>query len=271
MTNDVTLVSLAMLKIKQDRGGDYLDYLKPFIKHILSEWNTAPLNDTEISERLKNIHGLIIPSKVVQIVLKRLVRDGVLYKKNGAFFVAQNAEPPEWIPHKAEAERNITFITNALIGFAKEHVGKEIDEPSALDCFLVFLSKFSIPCLKNFLRNTALPEAPKNGDWRIILVSEFVKHIARNSPEKFDAFMVLAQGHMLANALLCPDLSSLKANYRDVTFYFDTPILLNILGLSGREKQAAISELLSLIKNLGGKISYFSHTLVEKWVRKTGP
>ena len=263
MQKEVTLVSLAMLKIKEDGGSDYLDYLKPFIKHILSKWDTTPVDETKISESLKNTHGLIIPSKVVQIVLKRLTRDGVLYKQNGLFFVAKGTETPEWVTRKAGAEKNITFIAKALIEFAKENIGKEIDESIAIDCFIDFLSKFSIPCLKNFLRNTALPEIPKNGDWRIILVSEFVKYIDLNSPEKFDAFMILAQGHMLANALLCPDLSSLKANYRDVTFYFDTAILLNCLGLNGPEKQASLSELLSLVKNLGGELAYFSHTLVE--------
>ena len=253
-----------MLKLKQDRGSDYLDYLKPFIKHILSGIREQePVSDIDIANGLREKHGLEIPIKVVQLVLKRLAREGVIFKENHVYFIKTKIDVPDWVSKKAEAVRNIDFIASSLVDFSKNYLGKDIDEQYAIDSFILFLSRFSIPCLKNFLRNTALPNIPSNGDSRIVLVSEFIKYIEQTSPEKFDAFMILAQGHMLANALLCPDLSSLQSNYKNVTFFFDTAVLLSVLGLNGPEKQAAIKELMSLVKHLGGSLAYFSHTLVE--------
>ena len=68
---------------------------------------------------------------------------------------------------------------------------------------------------------------------------------------------------MLANALMCPDLDKSPKSYTGVTFYFDTPLLVQWLGLEGESKQKAVRELITLLVNLGGKVSSFSHSREE--------
>ena len=48
-----------------------------------------------------------------------------------------------------------------------------------------------------------------------------------------------------------------------MTFYLDTPLLVRRLGLEGPAKQHAATELIALIKNLGGKVATFSHSREE--------
>ena len=68
---------------------------------------------------------------------------------------------------------------------------------------------------------------------------------------------------MLANALLCPDLDKAPKTYRNVTFYFDTSLVIKSLGLDGESGKSAADELIKLIRNLGGNIAVFSHTCQE--------
>ena len=70
---------------------------------------------------------------------------------------------------------------------------------------------------------------------------------------------------MLANALLCPDLqdSIQNSNYKHTTFYFDTPLLVRVLGLTGPYAEQRTKNLLSLLQKLGGRCVTFSHLLIE--------
>ena len=48
MGSTATLTSLAMLKIEIDNGGDYLDYLKPFVEQALFEDRPAIVSDAAV-------------------------------------------------------------------------------------------------------------------------------------------------------------------------------------------------------------------------------
>lgn len=263
MDTESTLVSLAMLKLKTDGGSDYLDYLRPFILQLLAEGVHEPITDTAIARLIKDKYGLIIPARTVQIILQRLSKKGTITRSHNAYYVNQNIEHGDWSVEHTNALRKINYITRALVDYSKEHIDKNITEEGAIDCFTAFLSQFTIPCLKIFIRGTVLPDIEQNGNWKIILVSQFIKHIEKHSLEKFESFMLLVQGNMLANALLCPDLKHVTKSYEGVTFFFDTTLLIRALGLAGKEEKESTNELFSLLLKLGAKLAYFAHTQQE--------
>jgi hypothetical protein len=75
--------------------------------------------------------------------------------------------------------------------------------------------------------------------------------------------MILVKGQMYSNALICPDLEGLDKNFRKTTFYFDTPLALNLLRLQGAVQHEATAELIALLANLKGKVAVFRHTVDE--------
>ncbi len=75
---ETTLSSLAMLKVKVSSGGDYLDYLRPFVNRVLSKWDESPITDSAVARGIADHCGLVIPDRTVQLVLRRLVRGGAL-------------------------------------------------------------------------------------------------------------------------------------------------------------------------------------------------
>ncbi|MES1195485.1 MAG: hypothetical protein ABUL58_00880 [Steroidobacter sp.] len=262
VTNAVTLSSLAMLKVSIDTGSDYLEYLRPYVLHILSKTPPDIVSDTSVSAKIKQICGLEIPHRTVHIVLQRLAKAGYLKKESGVYVIAAKLPHDDVAALRAEADRHISSVVERLIFFAKEQNDKTINESDATDCLVAFLAQFSIPCLKSYLRGTALPDASNHSDWQIKLVSHFINNIAA-TPTLFESFMQLVHGHMIANALLCPDLHSVSKTYKDVVFYFDTPLLIELLGLEGDQEQQAIKEVIALVKHLQGRVLCFSHTLDE--------
>ncbi len=261
MNKEMTLTSLAMLKVSIDSGKDYLEYLKPFVIQALAHGKLEIVSDKIVADKLQEECGLIIPHRTIQIVLRRLVKAGYLKKDQGIYHVVKELSTKDYSKDKANASRNISAVTNSLIEFAAQSAEKDINEEDAIEALIVFLSEFSIPCLKAYLRGTALPNiAHNNTNWKIVLVSQYLSKIHASDPQGFNGFIMLVQGHMLANALLCPDLQSVSKTYKGVTFYLDTQLLLQLLGLEGKAKQEAVNELLGLIQKLDGKIAAFSHT-----------
>lgn len=262
MSNSEALCSLAMLKVNIDTGGDYLEYIKPYILDILANDPPERVTDYTVASKLLSSCGLEIPKRTVQIVLQRLAKSGFLIKKDGVFLPSGTLPDSDLSAARANASRHISLIVNELIGFSRSISDRVLTEESATDCLVNFLSNFSIPCLRAYLRGTTLPDISTGTNWQVSLVGHFVGEL-QSQPNLFDSFILLMQGHMLANALLCPDLNSVSDSYSDVAFYFDTPLLIQLLGLEGEQEEQAIKEVVCLVQKLKGKVRYFSHTYDE--------
>ncbi len=258
-----TLTSLAMLKVHVDQGRDYLDYLRPFILQILFDHRPCPVTDVVVCSHIRDDFGLEIPERAVQIILKRLSRKQPLERKHGVYQITGEIQNPEIATRKAEANRHIRAVVSSLTEFSKDTARPIASDDDAVQAICAFLSKFNIQCLRAYLRGTAIPTIEKHDDALIILVSKYVLSLQETNPERFESFLVVVEGHMLANALLCPDLQQAPKTYKDVTFYFDTPLLVRLLGLEGDAKRAAVENLIALLHNLGATVAIFSHSRDE--------
>lgn len=263
MASTETLTSLAMLKVNIDQGKDYLDYLRPFILQVLVDHRPDPVTDQVVHDYLRTQFGLEIPTRAVHIVLKRLSRAYPLKRKAGVYHITDVLPDPAIAPEKSKANRHIQAVVSGLLGFVEGRRQCIATEEEAVSAICEFLSEFNIPCLRAYLRGTTIPTVEGKQHAHIVLVSDYALHLQRMDPERFESFMILVQGHMLANALLCPDLRNAPKTYKGVTFYLDTPLLVQRLGLEGGPKKRAIEELIALVRNLEGNVATFSHSRDE--------
>jgi len=258
-----TLTSLAMLKVNIDQGGDYLDYLRPFVLQVLVDHRPDPVTSAAVRQHVVTDFGLEIPERALQLVLKRLARKYPLSKEAGVYRITGGLPDPGIAPRKAEADRHIQAVITGLIEFSKESAKPLSNPVEAVQALCSFLAEFNVSCLKAYLRGTAIPSVSHKRRADVVLVSQYVLHLQQTDPQRFRSFQVLVQGHMLANALLCPDLANAPQTYRDVVFYLDTPLLVRWLGLEGEYKKDAIEELVRLVRRLGGTVATFAHTRDE--------
>ena len=262
--HDSTLTSLAILKVNIDHGRDYLDYLRPFVLDILAHENLDIIKAEKIHELLLKKFGLNIPDRSIQVVLKRLSKQHPLKKESGVYKVTGALKVNTDITAKKnKAKRHITAIISGLREFSRSTVRHVDSDEKAIKALLDFLSKFNIPCLKAYLRDTAIPNIEQSYTGDIVLVSKYVTELQKTDPGRFESFMVLVQGHMLANALTCPDLDQVPDTYKGVTFYLDTPLLVQLLELDSEYKHLSIKNLIQLLIRLKGKVAVFSHSRDE--------
>ena len=247
-----TLTSLAILKVNIDRGGDYFEYLRPFVLQVLVKNNPDQVTDQIVSDYIQDEFGLVIPNRTIQIVLKRLARKKHLKKDHGKYRITGKMPDPQITARQKSAEVNIAAVIGGLRQFSQETVKPISSDEEAVNSLCAFLAKFDITCLRAYLRGTAIPSIKQSRQADIVLVSKYVRHIFQNDPDQLSSFLILVQGHMLANALLCPDLHSVPLTYKGVTFYLDTPLLVPVLGVEGEDKKAATCELIDLLIQLGG-------------------
>ena len=258
-----TLTSLAMLKVNIDQGRDYLDYISPFILHVLVEHSPDPITDQVVSEFIRQQFGLQIPARTIQIVLKRISRRYSLKKDLGVYRIVGELPNPQLATKQSEAELHINAVCEGLRQFSQDTIRPISTQEDAVAAMLAFLSEFDISCLRAHLRGTTIPTLEGRHQADIILVSDYIQHVQQTDLQQFKSLLILVRGHMLANALLSPDLSNATKTYRKVTFYLDTPLLVRRLGIEGEHKQAATRELIALLSKLGGKVAAFSHSREE--------
>ena len=258
-----TLTSLAILKVNINQGRDYLDYIRPFILQVLIDHNPDPITVSVISQHIREQFGLEIPERTVEIVLRRISKRHSIKREGGVYRKTGNLPDPQIAPKQADAERHIGAVLNGLRQFSQGTANPIANDEQAVISICAFLAEFDITCLRSYLRGTAIPDLAGEHQTDIVLVSDYIQHVRRTDPERFNSFLVLVQGHMLANALTCPDLINAPRTYRNVTFYLDTPLLVRRLGSEGEVKQAAVSELIDLLKKLDGRVATFSHSRQE--------
>ena len=258
-----TLTSLAMLKVHVDQSQDYLDYLQPFVLQVLVSHSPDPVTDTVVTDHIRTDFGLEIPVRAVQIVLKRLSRRHPIKKGHGVYRITGELPDPRIDARKADATRHIDAVISDLCKFSEE-TGKPLNTyDEAVTAICAFLTQFNIPCIRAFLRGTAIPAINGRHQSQIVLVSKYVLDLQSRDQRRFESFMVVVKGHMLANALLCPDLERAPKSYKAVTFYLDTPLLVRRLGLEGEPKRAAVDNLIALLLRLGATVATFSHSRNE--------
>lgn len=255
-----TLTSLAMLKVHVDQQQDYLDYLCPFVLQTLVAHKPDPVKDVVVQDLIRTDFGLEIPRSVVQVVLKRLAHRHPLKWDHGSVYrINGELQNPGIAGEKAAAGRHIQAVLSGLIAFSKDTSKPLASEDEAVTAICSFLVQFNIPCLRAYLRGTAIPTIKGRHRAQIVLVGKYVLNLQDTNPERFESFLVVLTGHMLANALLCPDLKDAPKTYRRVTFYLDTPLLIQWLGLDGGPRQAAVKSLVESLHKLGGTVATFSH------------
>ena len=258
-----TLTSLAILKVNVDHGKDYLEYLRPFVLQVLVEYKPDIITDQIVSDYIQKQFGLLIPKRTVQIVLKRISKKSSLKKDHGVYRITGDLPDPQLTAKQSAAEHHIATVLWGLRQFSQTTIKPISSEKDAVISICAFLAEFDITCLRAYLQGTAIPLPDGHHSSDIVLVSEYIQHIQQTEPERFDSFLILLQGHMLANALMCPDLKNVSSNYRNVTFYLDTPLLIQRFGLEGKVKQAAACELIALLNKLKGRIATLSHSCEE--------
>ncbi|WAC07862.1 MAG: hypothetical protein OS130_01270 [Thermodesulfobacteriota bacterium] len=261
----VTLTSLALLKARFDlEKRDIVDAFICFAEVCLFNHSPNRFSPEELKDWLINDFGLDLPLPTVKLFLSRMCKRRIVKRDNKLYLVVKiKCQPQEFKKNQAELEAHYRAVVLNLKDYTRDELGQDLTEADCESGLLNYIDEYSIECVASFTSGTTVPiRGSQPLHWRFI-VSRFANHISSKKPDLFRYFVTVLTGRMLVNALLASDLSGLGAKFRDTAIYIDTPLILQTLGVVGKEIKAYTREILHLFKDAGAQLKIFSHTLEE--------
>lgn len=268
MPDHKTISSLAILKVHFDEyGADYLDHLLPFVRYVIAEQNLQIVAPAQVADHLLENFGLTIPDFVCAAALKRLTkpRYGYLRKEAKTYIVEKAIDTSSFKKRKEKVTKAMEALVDTVTSRAQQQFNTTKNSDYWERLLLAFLDEYSISCVASFSAKRPLPEFSLDDDEKphLYIVARILEGLRHEKSNEWSDFESVVKGRLLANALVCDDLSRISTKFTDLYFYVDTPLVLSLLGLTEKYSRRCIKQLLKLVKDLGGKWRVFGHTIEE--------
>ncbi|EHP1266519.1 hypothetical protein KNZ40_004367, partial [Escherichia coli] len=235
------LLHLALLEtLKRDDIHDEIDLFLPFIAVTASEIGKPVINENDIQDKLQQNFGFKPPLAAVKVLMTRAKKRGLLIRENFAF-IPVHEKITEWkngFEHKKEdVETSLASLKREFIIFTEVNFGKKLSDSEAEKLIIGFI-EVNVSSVISHRAYHRMEQAERIKNTNHVIAS-FISHIHRNQPRILEDFSRCVKGMLLANYLFYADKATDKKSYKGITVYLDSPIVIGMLGYSGRQAKEA--------------------------------
>ena len=264
MHNDKSLISFALISTTYNESQrDQLDMLVPFVLSYIKGLGTVKEGDnvsiSDAKNYMSNEFGMDILSNVIEMIFKRLCKDdyGYLTRTNGCFqLTAKQIDTNDFEQRRQHIKLSQQIVLREFYDFLDK---KEIEysKSDAEEALILYLCSYGKQVIKE-----ELPDFDTGDVW-IYRVGDFVQNIFNSNKSVFDYIQDIAKGGMLSSVLFQKVEPNNRSKFENTEIYYDTPLLMYILGYSGTEMKNAVLEMTKLLQKNNATICYFSHNKYE--------
>ncbi|UOR00225.1 hypothetical protein MUN81_22555 (plasmid) [Hymenobacter sp. 5317J-9] len=256
------LTSLAILKVQVGQGQDFLQNFIPFVAECVRADPSGVVTVPAIQAGFKKLFGFNVPAGVVLNLLRRATKQGYLTLDNRVYRPVRAALDTLTIEHDREqAGQELDSLALEFQQFALEAYEHHLTLSEAEDALFGFITEHGVfSLLDGAARNELSAKQNASGHF---LVGAFLTKLIDADSEQLKYFERAVQGSMLASVLHFEDKVNVSATWQNASVYFDTPILLRVIGLYGEEAKAPYLELIDLLKKQNVGLHCFQPTLSE--------
>ena len=264
-----SLVSIAVLEaLFQETGKGTLDLLVPFAVHLAHEGNLGDLGPDGLSalcESFEKNYGIRVPYHVMNSVIQRAKRLGlVALSADGTHYAVDAARANDLGFDEKVASNNLRWDT--LIAEMRDFCASQgctLSEAQAETGFLGFLKSHDADILLATNAESVLPRFPFTEE-HVFLANAFISSLDRDGGSGTLDFVVeLALGHALASTIMNWNMPDMVGHMNGLYVYIDTPLVLQLMGLSVQPRVDAAREFLEVLRARGAVICVFEHVLEE--------
>lgn len=249
-----SLISLAIVRTNWDKSKkDHIENFVPMVATLILEKDYKAIeadNLIRISSDFKKRFGLQLPSHPLEMVLKRMSKEGYLDKSEGKWKPIKEKLSDLNINAKSkEVQRTFESLLESIKGFALKSLETEITNSEVEEGLLSYLNKHDLDIL--FAAGddqSVLPKARENKKIEYV-IGLFIEQAEKNNPDAFKKIVDISIGHALASTMLYEDFGVYQGRFKDLEVYFDTPWLFDLLGVRGEGRQKIANELLEIAEN----------------------
>lgn len=260
------LVGYAFLKAEMDAGSkDLRNILSPLVARAVANMKGV-LSPNDIADEVKNVWGMEIPVNVIRYILPTLADKGLIARNGNAFTVA--ISPADKLRLKGEetsagelVKRVIASINHILM----REIGPDKYDPEQM--LYAFLDDHGLGMFTDGTRPKHFDSRENNVVTSVIstyLGYDPVTNSFTNSQAVSD-LSELVSGDMLfraASSISEADTSDVSS-MGGVSVFFDTGLLLRLLGHLGDDLRLPVFELVELATKTGCKLCAFRHCVEE--------
>ncbi|GJL95343.1 MAG: hypothetical protein DHS20C05_17480 [Hyphococcus sp.] len=220
----------------------------------------------DITTFISNTYKLELPYFLVDEMRSELVKIGAIKKDNTIqAYICHDAQLPpgqssEGLGFNVE---DIDVVEKSLSRFAQK---KAILKPISTKSWGESLIRFFQSDAKQHKTNVAnvkgaLVANPASIENQII--AEFIQSEFEKKTPIYDLIEKIFYGTLVAEFFVRVESTGNKAEYAGLKIFYDTTVLLRLMGTSGDALRIATLEMHQILQDLGCETYYFSHTLTE--------
>lgn len=263
-----SLVNLALLEsLKAHDFSDEIDLYIPFLANTILEIERLPFDIPDVAEKFKEKFGFRPPEAVIKVLLVRAKRKNLIKVENHHYLPMTNLLNPyreQYQKNKQLLEASLDSVLIDFSVFIKERYSKEVSKEYIEEILLRYIDRN----VSSLLDSSRLSKLGTNFEIKNEkhLVASYIAEQYQKKSRFWDEIQTVLKGVVLANYLFFADKKAKSSNkriYKNVTVYLDTPLIVALLGYSGRVSQNAMQELLKLLNMLEINIAIFDKTLQE--------
>lgn len=241
-----------------------LDCLQPFVIYAISAHIDLQLDWSLVRNYLKTKYSLSVPFYMLERMQSRLLEAGALAQTNiSRVLLCKDARPSMTGKTIDFSLADIEQLGIALAQFAERRgMAAPATAGRWADIIVPFFLHSSPPADKATatVRGVMVSD-PKSIDFAI--VADFIMEQYRSLSATYKTIERLYYGVLAANFLTQIETAGDKASFKGLGIIYDTPVILRLLGCSGKVLKEATDDLHDTLRELGCRTYYFHHTYEE--------
>ena len=275
MKNNNSLLCTTMLAtFWNEREVDHIDLISTFVKYILqSEYSTSRskrINKQLIKKKLEQDYAFSdFPNPMIDKIISRLTHQKILRKTNNEYYLIADlsSEFALFEIEQNKSKSNTQHLLESLQKYLHDNCAKckKIDLNDTRDLLIQFLENLGFAISSKEISYGTISKAKVSPElWNVAM---FLSTIDKNgTPEEIDTINKIINGIYIAKVIYLTGEHSEETppkSFNETSFYFDTSLVMALLGLKTTYENESANFLKETIQKLGDKVKCFKHTVEE--------
>lgn len=271
MSNIVLTTSAVMMETMwEEKRKDLLDLITPFVLYSIAQKTSigGEIKIDYITQSMCVFYGYKdVPESVIRKILNRNPQKCIKRERNKYFLIKDLGKFADDFDKRCkECDDRVNKIGDKLAIYLRNHCTRWRQNYTSEECILhlqEFFSRYGLFLgIDKLEQQTELSPKEHEIDYYI---GRYIFDNKKENTIEYRDILDLVKGYFLKTVVyLQPENENLlSANYRNVDFYYDTPILLNLLGYQSEEEEKAAILLHEQLQKQKANFCYFYHAETE--------
>lgn len=271
MNNIILTTSAVMMETMwEEKRKDILDLITPFVLYSIAQktYIGGEIKIDYIIQNMRDFYGYNdIPKSVIRKILNRNPKKCIKRERNKYFLIKDLGDFADNFDNRCkECDEKINKIGNKLAIYLRDHCTRWKQNYTSEESILRlqdFFSRYGLFVGIDRLEQQ-IELSPKEHEIDYY-IGRYIFDNKRDNTIEYRDILDLVKGYFLKTVVyLQPENGNLlSANYRNVDFYYDTPILLNLLGYQSEDEEKAAHLLHEKLDKQKANFYYFNHAETE--------